>query len=35
VAEEMPAPMPGEESDIEIRPFFDAEDFGAEFRRTK
>jgi hypothetical protein len=23
--------MPGEESDIEIRPFFDAEDFGAEF----
>jgi hypothetical protein len=26
-----PDPMPGEESDIEIRPFFEAEDFGAEF----
>jgi hypothetical protein len=23
-----PNPMPGEESDIEIRPFFEAEDFG-------
>ena len=26
-----PAPMPGEESDIEIRPFYTAEDFGAAF----
>src|SRR5262245_52909799 len=26
-----PDPMPGEESDIEIRPLFEAEDFGAEF----
>lgn len=26
-----PTPMPGEESDIEIRPFFEVEDFGAEF----
>jgi hypothetical protein len=26
-----PEPMPGEESDIEIRPIFEAEDFGAEF----
>lgn len=26
-----PDPMPGEESDIEIRPFFEPEDFGAEF----
>src|SRR5689334_7747460 len=26
-----PDPMPGEESDIEIRPVFEAEDFGAEF----
>jgi len=25
-----PDPMPGEESDIEIRPFFEAEDFGSE-----
>ncbi len=25
-----PDPMPGEESDIEIRPVFEAEDFGAE-----
>jgi hypothetical protein len=25
-----PDPMPGEESEIEIRPFFEAEDFGAE-----
>jgi hypothetical protein len=26
-----PDPMPGEESDIEIRPIFEAEDFGQEF----
>lgn len=26
-----PNPMPGEESDIEIRPLFEAEDFGTEF----
>jgi hypothetical protein len=26
-----PDPMPGEESEIEIRPFFETEDFGAEF----
>jgi hypothetical protein len=26
-----PDPMPGEESEIEIRPVFEAEDFGAEF----
>ncbi len=26
-----PDPMPGEESELEIRPIFDAEDFGAEF----
>ena len=26
-----PDPMPGEESDIEIRPIFEAEDFGEEF----
>src|SRR5882672_9587220 len=26
-----PDPMPGEESEIEIRPFFEAEDFGVEF----
>ena len=26
-----PDPMPGEESEIEIRPFFEAEDFGAEY----
>ena len=25
-----PSPMPGEESEIEIRPLFEAEDFGAE-----
>lgn len=25
-----PAPMPGEDSEIEIRPIFEAEDFGAE-----
>lgn len=27
----MPAPMPGEESEVEIRPFYEAEDFGPEF----
>jgi hypothetical protein len=26
-----PDPMPGEESDIEIRPFYEAEDFGKEY----
>lgn len=26
-----PDPMPGEEAEIEIRPVFEAEDFGAEF----
>ena len=26
-----PDPMPGEVSEIEIRPFYEAEDFGAEF----
>ena len=26
-----PDPMPGEESELEIRPIFDAEDFGEEF----
>jgi len=26
-----PDPMPGEESEIEIRPFYEAEDFGAEY----
>ena len=26
-----PDPMPGEESELEIRPCFEAEDFGAEF----
>lgn len=26
-----PDPMPGEESEIEIRPFYEAEDFGAAF----
>ena len=26
-----PDPMPGEESEIEIRPIFEAEDFGTEF----
>lgn len=26
-----PDPMPGEESEIEIRPVYEAEDFGAEF----
>ncbi len=27
-ARRMPAPMPGEESEVEIRPVFEAEDFG-------
>lgn len=26
-----PNPMPGEESEIEIRPLFETEDFGVEF----
>jgi hypothetical protein len=26
-----PDPMPGEEADIEIRPVFEASDFGAEY----
>jgi hypothetical protein len=26
-----PDPMPGEEGELEIRPIFEAEDFGAEF----
>ena len=26
-----PDPMPGEESEIEIRPFYEPEDFGAEY----
>ena len=26
-----PAPMPGEEAELEIRPFFEAEDFGEAF----
>jgi hypothetical protein len=30
-AKRCPDPMPGEESDIEIRPIFEAEDFGKEF----
>ena len=30
-ARRCPDPMPGEESDLEIRPVFEAEDFGAEF----
>jgi len=30
-ARRCPDPMPGEESEIEIRPIFEAEDFGAEF----
>ncbi|HKP97527.1 MAG TPA: YciI family protein [Fibrobacteria bacterium] len=30
-ARRCPTPMPGEESDLEIRPVFEAEDFGAEF----
>ena len=30
-----PHPMPGEESEIEIRPIIEAEDFGQEFARAK
>ncbi|MFP2959306.1 YciI family protein [Myxococcus sp. 1LA] len=30
-ARRCPNPMPGEESELEIRPIFEAEDFGAEF----
>ena len=30
-AKRCPDPMPGEESELEIRPFYEAEDFGAEF----
>ena len=30
-----PHPMPGEESEIEIRPIIEAEDFGKEFARAK
>jgi len=30
-ARRCPDPMPGEESDLEIRPVFEAEDFGKEF----
>ena len=30
-ARRCPDPMPGEESELEIRPLFEAEDFGAEF----
>ena len=30
-----PDPMPGEESEIEIRPIYEAEDFGKEFARGK
>ncbi|WP_141621759.1 YciI family protein [Myxococcus sp. AB036A] len=30
-ARRCPTPMPGEESELEIRPVFEAEDFGAEF----
>lgn len=30
-ARRCPEPMPGEESELEIRPIFEAEDFGAEF----
>ena len=30
-AKRCPDPMPGEVSELEIRPFFEAEDFGAEF----
>jgi hypothetical protein len=29
--ERCPDPMPGEEAEIEVRPIFEAEDFGAEF----
>ena len=30
-ARRCPAPMPGEDSELELRPLFEAEDFGAEF----
>lgn len=30
-ARRCPAPMPGEESELEIRPFFEAEDFGEAY----
>jgi len=30
-----PDPMPGEESEIEIRPIIEAEDFGEEFARAR
>ncbi len=30
-ARRCPDPMPGEDAELEIRPVFDAEDFGAEF----
>ncbi|ATB50558.1 YciI family protein [Corallococcus macrosporus] len=30
-ARRCPPPMPGEESELEIRPVFEAEDFGAEY----
>jgi len=30
-AKRCPSPMPGEECEIEVRPFFEAEDFGKEF----
>jgi hypothetical protein len=30
-AKRCPDPMPGEDSQLELRPFFEAEDFGAEF----
>jgi hypothetical protein len=30
-ARRCPDPMPGEEAELEIRPVFEAEDFGAEF----
>lgn len=30
-AKRCPNPMPGEEGELEIRPIFEAEDFGAEF----
>jgi hypothetical protein len=30
-AKRCPDPMPGEQSELEIRPFYEADDFGAEF----
>jgi hypothetical protein len=30
-ARRCPCPMPGEEAELEIRPFYELEDFGAEF----